>query len=94
MDTPKDVPIALTLRLQAGESTIDVGRVNLTDLEIDLSMGSHRVDFSEPLGHELRQVRLDGWVGEVRFEYFWNAQALELEATSRMESFSADLGGD
>ena len=91
---PRDLPIALTLRLRAGESRIDLGGLNLTELEADLSMGSHRLDFSEPLANELRQVRLDGRMGEVRLEHLGNAQALEFEATSRMGSFSADLGGE
>ncbi len=91
---PRDLPIALTLRLRAGESRIDLGGLNLTDLEADLSMGSHRLDFSEPLARELRQVRVDGRMGEIRLEHLGNAKALKVEAASRMGSFSADLGGD
>ena len=91
---PVEVPIALVLRLSAAESRIDLGGLTLTDLEADLAMGEHRLDFSEPLAGEPRRVRVDGSMGMVRLESLGNARAMELEVTGSMGSLTADLGGD
>ena len=91
---PKGVPIALTLALRAGETWTDLGGLTLTDLDADLAMGEHRLDFSEPLAGRPQRMRLDGSMGEVRFVRIGNAGPRELEASWRMGSLTLDLGGD
>ena len=91
---PKGVPIALTLRLRAGESRTDLGGLTLTDLEAELVMGEHRLDFSEPLAGRPHSVRVEAGMGEIRLERIGNAGPRELEASGRMGSLSMDLGGD
>lgn len=91
---PAEVPIALSLKLSAAESRIDLGGLSLTDLEADLAMGEHLLDFSEPLAGRSRRVRVDGSMGLVRLENLGNARATELEVNGSMGSLTADLGGD
>ena len=91
---PAEVQIALTLKLSAAESRIDLGGLSLTDLEADLAMGEHLLDFSEPLAGAPRRVRVDGSMGLVRLERLGNARAMEMEVEGSMGSLSADLGGD
>jgi hypothetical protein len=91
---PKGVPIALTLALRTGETRTDLGGLTLTELDADLAMGEHRVDFSEPLAGRPHRMRVDGSMGEVRFERIGNAGPRELEASGRMGSLVLDLGGD
>lgn len=91
---PKDVPIALTLKLSAGESRTDLGGLTLTDLDAELTMGEHRLDFSEPLAGRPHSVRVEGGMGEIRLERIGNAGPRELEAYGRMGSLTVDLGGD
>ena len=90
---PREVPIALTLRLRAGESRTDLGGLNLTDLDVELSMGDHRLDFSGPLAGRPHRVRVDGGMGEIRIERVGNAGPRELEVSGRMGDVSVDLGG-
>ena len=91
---PPGVPIALTLRLRAGESRTDLGGLTLTELDAELVMGEHRLDFSEPLAGSPSRVHVEGGMGEIRVERLGNARALEIEISGRMGSLTADLGGD
>ena len=91
---PEGVPIDLVLNLSAGESQTDLGGLTLTNLEADLSMGEHHLDFSRPLAQELPRVRVSGRMGDVHLENIGNARALEFETSSRMGNFNVDLGGD
>ena len=90
---PRDTPLSVDLTIRAGESRVDLGGLSLTDLTVDLAMGEHRLDFSEPLAHAPRRVRLDGGMGEIRFERLGNARAGELQASGHMGSVTVDLGG-
>ena len=91
---PREVPIALTLRLRAGESRTDLGGLTLTDLDAELVMGEHRLDFSEPLAGRPSRMRVEGGMGEIRLERLGNAGPGKLEASGRMGSLTVDLGGD
>ena len=91
---PPEVPIALTLRLRAGESRTDLGGLTLTELDAELVMGEHRLDFSEPLAGSPSRVHVEGGMGEIRVERLGNARAREIEISGRMGSLIADLGGD
>ncbi len=90
---PAGQPIALTLRISQAESRIDLGGLTLTELDVDLSMGNHRLGFGEPLAREIELVRVDGRVGNVELDHLGNARAREFRASSSMGNFSADLGG-
>ena len=90
---PRDTPLSVDLTSRAGESRVDLGGLSLTHLTVDLAMGDHRLDFSEPLAVAPRQVRLDGGMGEIRFERLGNTRAGELQASGHMGSVTVDLGG-
>ena len=90
---PRDTPFSVNLTIRAGESRVDLGGLSLTDLAVDLAMGEHRLDLSEPLAVAPRSVRLDGGMGEIRFERLGNTRAAELQASGHMGSVTVDLGG-
>lgn len=90
---PRGAPLSVDLTIRAGESRVDLGGLSLTDLVVDLAMGEHRLDFSEPLAVAPHRVRLAGGMGEIRFERLGNARAVELEAAGHMGSVLVDLGG-
>ena len=90
---PRDTPFSVNLTIRAGESRVDLGGLSLTDLAVDLAMGEHRLDVSEPLAVAPRSVRLDGGMGEIRFERLGNTRATELQASGHMGSVTVDLGG-
>ncbi len=91
---PEGVAIDLVLRLRAGETHTDLGGLTLVDLEADLSMGEHRLDFSRPLARPMPRARVSGRMGDIALENLGNARALEFETSSRMGNFNVDLGGD
>lgn len=91
---PREVPIDLRLRLRMGETRTDLGGLILTDLDADLTMGEHRLDFSEPLAGRPHRIRVAGGMGEIRLERFGNAGPRELDVEGRMGSLTVDLGGD
>jgi hypothetical protein len=90
---PTARPIALMLNVSAGESRIDLGGLSLTDLDAELTMGDHRLDFGRPLAGELRQLRISGRMGNIELHHLGNARARELRASSRMGNFTVDLSG-
>ena len=90
---PEGVPIDLELNLSAGETRTDLGGLTLVDLEADLSMGEHHLDFSRPLAQQLARVQVSGSMGDVNLENLGNARALEFETSSSMGNFNVDLGG-
>ena len=90
---PRDAPFSVDLTIRAGESRVDLGGLSLTDLAVDLAMGEHRLDLSEPLAVAPRRVRLDGGMGEIRFERLGNTRATDLRASGHMGSVTVDLGG-
>lgn len=91
---PAGVPMELELTLRAGETRTDLGGLTLVDLEADLSMGEHQLDFSRPLAQPLTRAEVNGSMGDVTLKNLGNARALEFETSSRMGNFNVDLGGD
>ena len=91
---PRDVPISLSLKLRTGESRTDLGGLTLTDLDAELSMGEHGLNFSEPLSGRPHRIRVAAGMGEIRLENFGNAGPRELDVEGRMGSLTVDLGGE
>jgi hypothetical protein len=91
---PQGVPMDLTLRLSMGESRVDLGGLTLRDLDVDASMGEHRIDFPTPVVEGLRRVRLNGSMGNVNVENLGNARPQAIEGSGSMGNLTADLGGE
>jgi hypothetical protein len=90
---PEGVPIALTLRVAMGESRTDLGGLSLSDIGLDLAMGEHRIDFSEPVVGGAQRLRLNAGMGEVTITNIGNARPSSVAANASMGSLTADLGG-
>lgn len=91
---PPSVPIDLSLNVSMGESRIDLGGLTLSDLGLDLSMGNHEVDFTQPVVDGMTRLRLNARMGNVRVENLGNARAKSVDASGSMGNLTADLGGD
>jgi hypothetical protein len=90
---PEGIRIDLSLRVSLGESRIDLGGLTLSDLGLDLSMGTHQVEFSEPLGEGLRRIQLNARMGDISVDKLGNAGAQTIDASGSMGNLKADLGG-
>jgi hypothetical protein len=91
---PQDVPIDLNLRMAMGESRVDLGGLALRNLDVEVSMGEHRIDFARPVTGELGRVRLDANMGNIAVSNLGNARALAVTASGNMGNLTADLGGE
>ena len=91
---PPGVPIDLTLHVTMGESRIDLGGLTLSELGLDLSMGNHEVDFTEPVVDGMQRLRLKANMGNVSVDNLGNARAKSIDASGSMGNVTADLGGE
>ena len=90
---PAGAAINLSLRVGMGESQIDLGGLTLSELGLDLSMGSHQVEFSKPVAGVLRRVSVKASMGNVSVRDLGNARATIVDASGSMGNLTADLGG-
>jgi hypothetical protein len=90
---PPDVPIDLDLRLDSGESEVELGGLLLTGLSVDLTRGSFRLGIEEPLAAELQQASLHLGMGDGRVSGLGNARAGRVALETGMGGFRVDLGG-
>ena len=90
---PEGAPMDLVLRLSMGESRVELGGLMLRDLDVDVSMGEHRIDFQTPVVEGLRRVRLNGSMGNINVENLGNARPQAIEGSGSMGNLIADLGG-
>ncbi len=90
---PRDLPVDLSLRLGLGEARVDLGGLALTGLDLDLSMGDHRLDFSSPVTGEIAEAQLRFNMGNLTVDNLGNARIRRLDASGSMGSVRADLGG-
>lgn len=90
---PRETPLDLTLGVGMGESRIDLGGLALGDLQLDLSMGDHRVTFAEPVADSVRRLRLNASMGNVEVANIGNTRARVVEAHGSMGNLTADLSG-
>jgi hypothetical protein len=90
---PEDVPVALTLRLSTGESRTDLGGLTLTDLDVDLSLGEHSLDFTKPTrsGPQHAVIRLE--MSDGKLMNLGNGRFRSLQVSGWMGNFRMDLGG-
>jgi len=67
--------------------------LTLTEFAVDLSMGDHRLDFSEPLTREIDRASVTSRYGNVELDHLGDSRARAFHTSSSMGNFSVDLGG-
>jgi len=90
---PRGIPIDLTLDLTMGKSEIDLGGLTLSEVDLNASMGEHRIDFREPVVETMRELRLNTSMGNVVFEHLGNARAETISGHGSMGNVTANLAG-
>lgn len=90
---PRGIPIDLTLDLTMGKSEIDLGGLTLSEVDLNASMGEHRIDFREPVVEGMRELRLNTSMGNVVFEHLGNARAETISGHGSMGNVTANLTG-
>ena len=90
---PRGTPIDLTLQLTMGKSEIDLGGLTLGEVDLNASMGEHRLDFREPVVETMRELRLNTSMGNVVIDHLGNAHAETINGHGSMGNVTANLAG-
>lgn len=91
---PPDMPIDLSLRMDSGQSKVELGGLHLTNLKAAFSKGEHRMTFAEPNSGEMENMDLAFTMGDGSARGLGNAHARNLSVDTGMGSFSIALDGD
>ena len=90
---PRGTPIDLTLQLSMGQSQVDLGGLTLGEVDVNTSMGEHKIDFREPVVEGMREFRLNASMGNTVIDHLGNARAGTISGHGSMGNVTADLAG-
>jgi len=90
---PPGVPIRLEGRVGIGQSHLRLGGLWLTDVDLEVGIGEHRVSFDEPLPVPVGRIRLDTSIGVLRVDRLGNASPSDVQIKHSMGETRVDLGG-
>jgi hypothetical protein len=90
---PPGHPLALRGEVAMGTSSLELGGLALSEVDLDLGMGEHTVSFSTPLTTPLASLRIDSSMGELDVLRAGNASPRELVVAHRMGELHLDLAG-
>lgn len=90
---PPDRPFALTGEVGLGESRFELGGLWITDVDLDLGAGEHRLLISEPLLAPLERIRVHASVGETTMSDLGNASPGRIDIDQGIGEMSVDLRG-
>lgn len=90
---PRGRALALEVSLGAGESRFDLGGLWLTEVEMDLGPGDHRLSVLEPLAEPLPRLEVAGSWGSIKTVSLGNASPLHTRLRSSGGELEVDLGG-
>jgi hypothetical protein len=90
---PRGSPLDLSLGVTMGQSEVDLGGLTLGDVQVNASMGEHRIDFQEPVVEGIRSLRLNASMGNVIVDNLGNARAETISTSGSMGNLTANLGG-
>ena len=91
--TPR-VPLELDFTCGLGEATLDLGDLQITDLNLDNGLGETTLDFSTPNAAKLRRMSVDNGLGELLARNLSNARSRRLKFDCGLGSADLDFSGD
>jgi hypothetical protein len=94
LSLPVDRPMRLEGSIGPGESRLDLGGLWLTDVDLSIRAGSHRVVFSEPLRRPLGSLAVRSSYGESRVMKVGNASPERAWFEHDAGELVVDLDGD
>lgn len=91
---PRGRPLNVVGEVNMGQSEIDLGGLWLGNVDLEVGMGQHTVEFSEPTPMPLESFAVEGRMGEVDFERIGNASPARIEVSHVMGQMALDLEGE
>jgi hypothetical protein len=89
---PRGLPMDLTLNVRKGESHIHLGGLSLASAALELQMGEHHVDVSEPNPIEMSELRINAAMGETEYEELSRLRAGSIVVWGRMGELRLGMG--
>lgn len=90
---PQGQPLALRGRIRLAESTLELGGLALTEVDLDLGAGEHNLSFRRPSPRPLLRVKIDSSVGELILDRLGNASPQIVDIEHSAGSLLVDLDG-
>jgi hypothetical protein len=91
---PRQSPFELAGEVGLGESRFDLGGLWLLDLDLEIGVGEHRFEFSEPTFAPVPRVRLESSIGAISVDRLGNASPSDVEITHAIGETIVDLQGE
>lgn len=91
---PRGVPMSLTGNIGVGESDLELGGLWLTQIDLGVGIGEHKIHFDEPLPHPMEELRLSSSIGEVKVGRIGNASPRTVLLEHSLGEVSYDLRGE
>lgn len=89
-----DTPMALILRTNGVDSSLELGGLALTELEISHDIASMELSFSEPNQRTMKRFRFSGGASEADLFQLANSRAKRAEFNIGASSYTFDFTGD
>jgi hypothetical protein len=89
-----EVPLEVNLRIGAGEGSLDLTGLQLTELDVDMGAGSLEVRFEEPNRSDMRRLTIDAGAGELRISGIGHAGPERVRVQGGAGDLHLDFTGD
>ncbi|MEM9558633.1 MAG: hypothetical protein AAGC60_30570 [Acidobacteriota bacterium] len=90
---PRGHPLRIVGSAGIGEVEMDLGGLWLEDVDLELKMGEHFIEFSEPTPLPMGRFVIDGRMGEIELRRLGDASPREVVVSHRMGESLLDLQG-
>ena len=90
---PRGRPIRIVGEMKMGRSESELGGLWLQDWDMDLGMGEHYIDVSEPTPQAARSFRTEGRMGALHIGDLGNASPEDVQVEFRMGEVKVGLEG-
>ena len=89
----KNRPYALNLDMGAGEATVDLGGLPLTQLAVNFGAGRQTIDSSAPNPQPMERVRVTAGAASLQLMRLANANVAEVSVEGGAAAYVFDFGG-
>ena len=91
---PVDIPIVLVGKVGIGASEMRLGGLWIQEIDLDVGIGEHEIDFDQPLREPMQRLFLEASVGELRVHQIGNASPRTVEVEHSIGEIFVDLDGE
>ncbi len=88
-----DLPTKLSVDVGLGDGVVDLGGMNVTEMDFSNGLSSTELDFSEPVKNGVDEIELETGLGKLRAKNLGNAKFKELSFSCGLGSATLDFHG-